>query len=136
MLDVAHLLPRLARMLLYTYPLPSSTDGPKRDCHWTSLNFLNLETDDRFLDQAIVKKTIETDYYVVPGEMTFGDVLLFFKPDNTLVHSCVYIADNIVFTKNGTSFAMPWILMTLPDVQAFYPSDPPLQMFAFRLKRG
>jgi len=136
-LDVAHLLPRNARMLLYTYPLPPSTaEEPRRDCHWTSLNFLNLEPDERFLDPKVFRKTIETDYYVVPGEMTFGDVLLFFRPDNTIVHSCVYIADNIVFTKNGTSFAMPWLLMTLPDVQSFYASDESLQVFAFRLKRG
>jgi hypothetical protein len=135
-IDVAHLLPRNARMLLYTYPLPPSAAAPVRDCHWTSLNVLNLETDDRFLDPRSFRKTIENEYYLVPGEKTFGDVLVFFRPDDTIVHSCVYIADNIVFTKNGTSFAMPWILMTLEDVKVFYPSDPPLRILAFRRKSG
>lgn len=136
-LDVAHLLPRNARMLLYTYPFPNSTPGAAApDCHWTSLNFLNLETENRFLDPDVVRKTLETDYYPVPGERTFGDLLLFFRPDGTHAHSCVYIADDIVFTKNGSWFAMPWILMTLSDVQAFYPSEPPMDIVTFRLKRG
>jgi hypothetical protein len=30
-----------------------------------------------------------------------------------LVHSAVYLADNLVFTKNGKAPSQPWILMKL-----------------------
>ncbi len=35
-------------------------------------------------------------------------------------HSCNYIADGMVFSKNGGSFAHPWILTMLDDLVAFY----------------
>jgi hypothetical protein len=46
----------------------------------------------------------------------------------------VYVADDIVFTKNGSSQVMPWMLMDLADVIAFYPSEPPLVVRSFRRK--
>lgn len=135
-LDVVHLLPRFARALMYTYPWPS--DNPRdtsRDCFWTALNFFRQEPDDRLTDIEFVKQTLLEDYFPVPGDSTFGDVLIFTKPDGTAMHACVYVADDIVFTKNGFSFAMPWILMTLPDVLAFYPSDQPFEIRRYRSKQ-
>lgn len=135
-LDVVHLLPRFARALMYTYPWPS--DDPRdtnRDCFWTALNFFRQEPDERLTDIEFVKKTLLEDYFPVPGESTFGDVLIFTKPDGTAIHACVYIADDIVFTKNGSSFAMPWILMTLADVQAFYPAEEPFEVRRYRSKQ-
>jgi hypothetical protein len=134
-IDVAHMLPQFARSLLYTYPLPS--DNPlesNRDCYWTALNFFNATPDNSLADIEVVRQKLLTQYYPVPGESTFGDVLIFVRPDGTAVHGCVFIADDIVFTKNGISFAMPWILMTLADVRAFYPADPPLEIRRYRAK--
>jgi hypothetical protein len=134
-IDIAHLLPSFARSLLYTYPLPS--DNPvefNRDCYWTALNFFKPVPDDRFSNIDFVKRTLLTEYYPAPGDPVLGDVLIFTKPDGAAVHACVYVADDIVFTKNGTSFAMPWILMTLDDVRAFYPADLPLEIRRYRAK--
>lgn len=133
--DVAHLLPRFARARLFTYPQPS--DHPNdinHDCHWTSLNFFNDPPDERFADADAVRHAFEQEYSPVEGKPVFGDIFVLARPDGTVVHSCVYVADDIVFTKNGSSFAMPWILMNLSDVIAFYPSDPPLTIRAFRRK--
>lgn len=132
-LDVAHLLPRFARARLYSYPLPSDhPDDGLHDCHWTCLNFFNDVPDEKFTDAKVVKQTLETEYVRVVGKPTLGDIFVFSRPDGRVIHSCVYIADDIVFTKNGASSVMPWILMNLSDVIAFYPADPPLTISAFR----
>lgn len=134
-IDVVHLLPKFARSLLYTYPLPSDNPADaNRDCFWTALNFFKQEPETRFADIDFVKQTLIQQYFPVPGESKLGDLLFFTRPDGTAVHACVYVADDIVFTKNGLSFAMPWILMTLADVRAFYPADQPMEIRRFREK--
>lgn len=132
-LDVAHLLPRFARARLYSYPQASDhPDDGLHDCHWTCLNFFNDVPDEKYTDAKVVKHTFETEYVRVVGRPTLGDIFVFSRPDGRVIHSCVYIADDIVFTKNGASSVMPWILMKLSDVIAFYPADPPLTVSAFR----
>jgi hypothetical protein len=134
-LDVAHLLPAFARSHLFTYRAPSGDPiQNSHDCHWTSLNFFNNPPDERFADIDKVRIAFESEYLPVAGSPVFGDILTFSRADGTIIHSCVYIADDIVFTKNGASEVMPWILMNLPDVIAFYPADPPLTLSAFRRK--
>jgi len=134
-IDIIHLLPRLPRSLLYTYPAitePGSTSY--LDCHWTVLNFFNMRPDDRYQDLDAVTAAFLNDYYPVTGQPTFGDVIMFAKPDGSIIHSCVYIAADIVYTKNGASPNAPWILMSLSDVEAFYPSKEPLDLQYYRLK--
>jgi len=99
-----------------------------------SLNFFKDVPDERFADIDIVKQTLLKDYYPVPGELTLGDILVLIRPDGVVVHSCVYIADNIVFTKNGPSFSVPWVLASLDAVVAFYSLGPPLEIRRYRLK--
>ncbi len=134
-IDIIHLLPRLPRSLLYTYPAinePGSTSY--LDCHWTVLNFFNMRPDDRYQQLDAVTAAFLNDYYPVTGQPTFGDIIMFAKPDGSIIHSCVYIAAEIVFTKNGASPNAPWILMSLSDVEAFYPSKEPLDLQYYRLK--
>lgn len=134
--DLIHLLPRLPRSLLYTYPAANEAGTNSfLDCHWTVLNFFNLTPDERYQHLDAVTAAILHDYYVVTGTRTFGDILLFAQSDGTVIHSCVYVADNIVFTKNGSSQNSPWILMTLPDVIAYYPSDTPIDIQTYRRKQ-
>jgi hypothetical protein len=45
------------------------------------------------------------------------------KSETEAVHACVYLADDIVFTKNGPGLVQPWTLTALKDVQAFYAQD-------------
>jgi hypothetical protein len=47
------------------------------------------------------------------------------KPDGTIIHSCTFIADDVVYTKNGASATVPWALMTIPDVLEAYGSELP-----------
>jgi hypothetical protein len=122
-IDVVHLLPGFARRRIYTYPRPSTAaSAASQDCHWTSLNFFNDVPDDRFLDIQTVKDVIVHDYYPVFGSRLLGDIVLVVVGD-TIIHSAVYIADDIVFTKNGSSWSAPWMFMRLDDVKGFYPRD-------------
>lgn len=134
-IDIIHLLPRLPRSLLYTYPAISEPGSTSYlDCHWTVLNFFNTRPDDRYQQLEEVTAAFLNNYYPVTGQPTFGDVIMFAKPDGSIIHSCVYIAGDIVYTKNGASPNAPWILMSLSDVEAFYPSREPLDLQYYRLK--
>ena len=42
------------------------------------------------------------------------------KPDGDIVHSAVFIADEIVFTKNGSTAIHPWMFSTVPDLVKQY----------------
>ena len=134
-IDVIHLLPRFVRLLAYTYPLPSNDAADaNHDCHWTSFNFQNDVPDEKFSDIDYVRKVLLEQYYPVPGEPLLGDIIMFVRHDGVVLHSCVYIADDIVFTKNGPAFSVPWLLSPLADVKAFYADDPDIEIRRFRQK--
>ncbi len=134
-LDLVHLLPPFARLLLYTFPTPTVDPlAASRDCHWTSFNFYAAQPDDRFTSLEFVKQTLDRDYYPVSGNPTFGDIILLVQNGNQGVHSCVYVADDVVFTKNGSSFSVPWTLARLDQVVDFYSFTAPVQVLRFRRK--
>ncbi|QYM78757.1 hypothetical protein K0B96_15855 [Horticoccus luteus] len=134
-LDIVHLLPPLPRALLYSYPqLSQNPQDEAHDCHWTALNFFNEQPDERFTDIEYVKKVLTESYYPVASEPTFGDVIVFVQPDGVAVHSCVYLAAGIVFTKNGAAFSVPWLLGNLETVEGFYSIGPPLEIRCYRAK--
>lgn len=132
-LDIIHLLPRVPRSLLYTYPTADDVgNGTFLDCHWSVLNFFKLTPDERFQHLPAVEEAFTRDYYPIAGKPTFGDVVLFTRRGDQVIHSCVYLADGIVYTKNGAHANAPWILMELSDVVAFYPSNDPLDIQYYR----
>jgi hypothetical protein len=129
-LDVAHLLPPLVRQHLYTYPSPQD---PERDCHWTSANFHTPAPADRFLDPLQLREFLATDFREVPfGERRLGDILTYALRDQFTIHSSVYIADDIVFTKNGKTSRDPWILMALEEVGYLYAPDDHYRIRVYR----
>jgi hypothetical protein len=135
MVDILHLVPRFARLLAYTYPLPSEKPSDaNHDCHWTSFNFQNDTPDERFSDINYVRQVLSEQYYPVPGDPMLGDLIMFVRADGVVVHSCVFIADDVVFTKNGPAFSIPWLLSSLADVQAFYAAIPGVEMRRFRAR--
>lgn len=134
--NVALLLPKFARERLYRYPLPSS--DPKRnshDCHWSAFNFFNDPPEERFGRPEAVRATLENDCYPVPGSPTLGDLVLFTAPDVGIIHSAVYVADDILFTKGGPAFTSPWLLMTKAAVLAAFPAYERLNVSYHRLKK-
>jgi hypothetical protein len=134
-IDIVHLLPPFARLLLYTYPVPSLDErATVRDCHWSSFNFFQPQVDDRFIDIGYVKQVLLSDFYPAGGAPTFGDLVMLVGAGDRVVHSCVYIADDIVFTKNGAAFSVPWLLTPLDAVVSFYSLHEPLEVRRYRAK--
>jgi hypothetical protein len=134
-IDIIHLLPRFARARLYNYPLPSDPGSDSyMDCHWSVLNFFKTVPDPRYENIDEVARAFINNYHPVTGRPKYGDIYLFTLPNGDVLHSCVYIADDIVFTKNGATPSAPWILMSLDDVIAFYPSNQPLDIQRYRPK--
>ncbi len=134
-LDITHLLPALARRRLYTYPTPDlATRGRMPDCHWTSLNFFSRSPQDYYLDTRLASRRVIENYATVQSPYRFGDILFFNNAAGETIHSCVFIADDIVYTKNGENSLTPWILMRLGDVQDIYLASPECSMQGYREK--
>jgi len=132
-INVHYLLPPFARQRLYTYA-PASSDATKsrRNCFWTALNFFSEQPDERYLELENVLRALHEDYHAPEGGREFGDVLCLMDARDRPVHMCVYIADDVVFTKNGIDDRSPWVLMKISDMLVEYPSTPPLKMVTLR----
>jgi len=132
--DISRLLPPAARRRLYTFPtLDQAVGGRFPDCHWTSLNFFNNTPAGYYLDTRLASGALIDQYQPVDGPRRFGDVLLFLKGEN-VSHSCVFIADDIVYTKNGENILAPWVLQRLSDVTAIYQPTDDITIRTFRLR--
>ena len=134
-LDCIHLLPALARRYLYTYPpMELAIQGRMPDCHWTSLNFFSYRPKEYFLDTRLASAHVVESYDKVEPPYHFGDVLMFMTPDGNALHSCVYVADDIVYSKNGENMASPWLLMKIGDVQRVYSYESQTSIQGYRLR--
>ncbi|MEQ1861928.1 MAG: hypothetical protein ABMA13_18570 [Chthoniobacteraceae bacterium] len=136
-LDLMHLLPAQARKLLYTYPSPDmALLGQNTNCHWTSLNFFNFAAQNIYLDLKLAATGVLANYSPIPTAAELGDVIFFLDAGGDAFHSCVYVADNLVYTKNGDNPIAPWILTTIEDVKQVYLRKPGAKIAAFRLNES
>lgn len=141
-MSIMALLPPLPASQLYFYPMvqsnPLNGPAPLRDCHWTSLNFFSDTADTKAVDSSTFAKMIATEYSPISGDPRYGDILLLATPDGEILHSAVFIADEIVFTKNGATPIYPWMLSTVPDLLKQYsfhvPDGQKLTLRYFRSK--
>jgi hypothetical protein len=130
--SVLYLLPQFARQRLYTFPQPSNTDDRIMDCHWSTMNFFNETPDDRFANPEYTVKYLEANYYRIARPTAYGDLIFFLDGNGHAIHSGVYLANDILFTKNGNNIAQPWMLMRLNDVAARYQADTSSRMIVYR----
>lgn len=117
-IDISHLLPATPRQYLNRFPEPSdAVDGRLPDWFWTCYNFFRFTPRDVYADSP-ERDTLLLEEFV-PGipPLQFGDVVML-NSGTKIIHGCIHIADDIVFTKNGADFFSPWVLMRLEDVVA------------------
>lgn len=129
-LGVINVLPPLPSSQMFVYPTPDNPlngPAPVRDCHWTSFNFFQDVPDQQMSDPAHFMQKLKEDYIPAAGDPRYGDIALFSKPSGNIVHSAVYLADDILYTKNGATFTYPWMLETLPDL---------LKQYSFQVEPG
>jgi hypothetical protein len=121
--DIVHLLPAFARDHLYRYPKLQTLDLTRpslSNCLWSSLNFFESTPDDRYLDVNFALNALRTKYYIVEHGYQLGDIVALVDEEGDLFHVAVYLADGLVFTKNGTSPVAPWTIMSLDHLRDFY----------------
>ena len=135
-LSLLYALPPIARDRLYTSPLPPADGYPRMpDCHWTALNFFSLTPDPRMSDNNFAGRFITDHYYEIAKPSTAGDLVLLLNSSGGVIHSAVYLADDVVFTKNGINYAQPWILMHERDLVGTFSAISPVKVAYFR-RRG
>ncbi|MDB6059296.1 MAG: hypothetical protein JWO95_3140 [Verrucomicrobiales bacterium] len=137
-ISLINLLPPAPSARLYTFAFPSMEPLEHDNCHWTSFNFFKDPPDNAFTNAAVVRKTLETDYYPVFTDARYGDLVFVSKANGEIIHSSVFIADNIVYTKNGGHYLSPWMLMRIPEMvdafSAMYPPEEQLKVTYYRNK--
>jgi hypothetical protein len=131
-LNISDFMPPVPRLNLYTYP--NAAHPVPQDCFCSSFNFFGDHLDPRYLDPAYANTVLQSDFDPVRGEKKFGDLMLLLEDGDRAVHMCVYIAADVVYTKNGGHAYQPWILMKLDDLMLQYASDKPQQWRVFRKK--
>jgi hypothetical protein len=135
-IDIIHLLPAAMRKVLYTFPSPvASRSGYLPDCHWTALNFFNSEPLERLADPVQATAYVQEHFERVAPPYQLGDVLFLANPETgAAYHSCSYIFDDVVMSKNGRSPIQPWVLMKLEQIRALYDLHFTTEVRAYRRK--
>jgi hypothetical protein len=127
--DLSELLPPMPAALLHTYESVSEYSKPAdlpKNCSWTAMNFFSEHPDPGFTDLRTTIEALKRDYVPVT-EPRLGDVAVFFTPGMDVVHVASYLADDLYFTKNGSSALFPWVVNSGPIL---------LQMYSFGLPAG
>ena len=134
-IDLVHLLPPFARERIYTYPGTANRNLiVNRNSHWTALNFYNDVADDRYASMDQVGVALMDDFYQIAGEPKFGDIVGFTGKNGDLFHSGVFIADEMIYTKNGPRVSRPWMLLSIEEMINYYPRREPSELRYFRRK--
>jgi len=99
------------------------------------MNFFKEKPDAQFFSAKSTQQALETDYAKTREHPVYGDLILLSDSRGRPIHLCVYLADDVVFTKNGEDYMQPWVLMKIPDVLAYYNAREPAQLTVFRSKK-
>ncbi len=138
---LVNLLPSGPASRLYRFPLPANPlAGPviRQDCHWSAFNFFREAGTEQATPPDFILQKLREDYFPVTSDQRYGDLLVFLTPGGSMIHSAVYLADDIVFTKNGDTSMHPWMLSTVRDLLDQYsfqvPPDQKLEVRTYRNK--
>jgi hypothetical protein len=127
-INVICLLPDFPRDHLYRHPFSVTDDkSAKQDCFWSAFNFFNDPSDGRFNDMGYVGATLDRDYFKIQEASQLGDLVFLTVAGETAIHAAVYVADDLVFTKNGEDYRQPWILMHMADMVDTYAVKYPIR---------
>lgn len=118
--DLSHLLPATPRQLLNRFPTPADgVRGRFPDWFWTCYNFFHFVPRDVYADSPQQARLIAQEFETTLPPLQFGDMVLLHS-GGQVIHGCIHVADDIVFTKNGADLFSPWVLMKMDDVVAYH----------------
>lgn len=132
---IVELLSPFAKSKLNTYPERNERRprvGP--DCFWTAANYFHETPDDAFFNPEIVATYIQQQYESVSNP-TYGDIALFVDAGSrSPVHAAVFLADDLMFTKNGYHYWTPWTINTRAELLDWYGLHANVSVHYFRHK--
>ncbi len=137
-LDLIHLLPPVPRRLINTYPrLQSDHNGTGADCFWAAMNFFRETPASRYLDVTVPRQYYFAEHFgeLSPGSpRQFGDVILMVDEEkDRFIHAYIHIADEIVFTKNGSGKFFPFVLSLEKDLLSRYAEGDHISTVTYRM---
>jgi hypothetical protein len=136
-ISVSFMMPAFARNHLYTFPDPARDPAVlQKQGLWTALNFFNDQPDNRYLNDGYAREALHARFEASGGTPAYGDLIALTSPAGDLVHASVYIADNVVFTRNGSDPMQPWVLMKIPDLVAKFGSPVMAQPVVYHRKQA
>ncbi len=119
-IDIAHLLPATARQSLNRFPDPGDgISGRYPDWFWTCYNFFRFVPKNVYADSPEMTELLASEFQPSLPPLQFGDMILI-TSGAKIIHGCIHIADDLVYTKNGADVFSPWVIMKLPDVVAYH----------------
>jgi hypothetical protein len=145
-IDIAHLLPKFGQFLLNTFP-DGETSPLNANCHWLALNFFRSSIESKFMPSmgenydstAEAAEDLRLNYDIVNPPYQFGDVLALVAESGEyfeLVHTSVYIAEDIVYSKNGMGPKSPFALSTFEAMMMRYTWAAELTIRGYRPRPG
>jgi hypothetical protein len=135
--DLVQILPPVPRRYLNGFTnLRDVSPNNTPDCFWTSVQFFRRQVSPRLLDPVRLMHHLEGDFQrIETEELRFGDlVCLFDAEDGEFVHSYVHVAGEIVFSKNGASFARPHVQTLKSDMLSVYLDESRYRFEVYRRK--
>lgn len=136
-IDLLHLLPAVPRRLLNTYAHEQDRwQDMSPDCYWASMNFFESTASSRYLDDSMPRSYYFADRFdMVEPPYEFGDIIMLCDlEEDRFIHSYVYIADDIVYTKNGAGKFFPYVLMKMDDMLTRYLAKDTYTTAVYRLR--
>jgi hypothetical protein len=124
-IDIVQLFPPGARSQLFTYPTEDDClSGRAPDGIWTAINFFNHTALPFYEGADGFEHHLLNRFRPASAPLRFGDLLLL-SPEGesegiSFAHACIYIADDLVYTKNSAQLMAPWILSKLRDVASYH----------------
>jgi hypothetical protein len=119
-IDIAHLIPSLPRQYLNQFPdTQDGADGRLPDWFWTCYNFFRSTPRAVYADSPDRDRLILKEFEPALPLNQFGDLLLL-NSGGRIIHGCIYIAADIVYTKNSPDIYSPWIFMRIEDVVGYH----------------
>jgi len=119
-INVLAFLAAMPGRFLNRYPDPSDPVESHADCFWTALNFGAEHVDGHVDDPEYVAASLRTRYQPTGKPPTLGDLIVLLDGRGAPVHAAVYLADDLVFTKNGYGLLHPWTLMKMSTMVDLY----------------
>lgn len=119
-IDLIEILPPLPKRRLGEFPdFVDGANGTFPGGLWTSFNFFNELPNEEDLANDRPEDLIKHRYQLSMPPYRYGDLITISdSASDEILHACIYIADDIAFTKNDRSLLTPWTMMKLKFIKA------------------